>query len=65
MARLRSDPAEMGLWRSEERRIYNDFVAAFGETPPPLTSVAVMPDTDNTGEEVITHCGDILLDTSE
>ncbi len=45
-----SGAAEAGQWRSHRRNLMADFEAAFGFRPRGLTGVAVMTDTDNTGE---------------
>ena len=50
-------------WVSEERNIAEDFRRLFGEEPPRLGGVAVMTDTDNTGEEAVAWYGDLELDT--
>jgi len=46
---------------SEERNIYEDYKRAFGEEPPQFGGVAVMTDTDDTGDEVTAWYGDITL----
>lgn len=49
----------VGRWVEEERNILEDYRAAFGEDPPPIVSVAIMTDTDNTGESAVAWYGDI------
>ncbi len=46
-------------WRSEERDVVADFRAAFGEDPPEVSGVAIVSDTDNTGESATAMFGDI------
>jgi hypothetical protein len=46
---------------SEERNIYEDYKKAFGQEPPMISGVAIMTDTDNTGESAIAYYGDILF----
>ncbi len=46
-------------WRSEERDVAADFRAAFGEEPPEVSGVAIVSDTDNTGESATAMFGDI------
>jgi hypothetical protein len=58
---LRSGTAEVGRWVAEERDLYADYKRAFGEEPPPITSIAVMTDTDDTGERATAWYGDIVL----
>jgi hypothetical protein len=38
-----------------------DYRAAFGEDPPPINGVAIMTDTDNTGESATAYYGDIVF----
>jgi hypothetical protein len=38
-----------GVWREEQRNIYEDYKKAFGEEPPMISGVAIMTDSDNTG----------------
>lgn len=49
-------------WMSESRNIVEDFRRCFGEEPPRLGAVAIMTDTDNTGEEALAWYGDISLE---
>lgn len=56
---VRSGANQVGEWVEEERNIYQDYLRAFAETPPTVSSVAIMTDTDNTGESAITFYGDI------
>lgn len=51
----------LGEWREETRNVYEDFKRAFGEEPPPVRSIAIMTDTDNTGESVDAYYGDIAF----
>jgi len=61
MIAVQSGEEKAGTWVSEERNIYQDYVDSFGH-PPPLTSgVAIMTDTDNTGETSTAFYGDIIL----
>ena len=56
-----SGSARLGQWVDIERNVAADFRAAFGEEAPPITSVIVATDTDNTGETAHTWFGDISL----
>jgi len=49
----------LGTWREESRNFYEDFKRAFGEEPPMIKSIGIMTDSDNTGEDVHAHYGDI------
>jgi len=50
-----------GRWLAYERDIAADFRAAFGEDPPPVSGVAIMTDTDNTGERLRAWYGDVTF----
>lgn len=56
-----ADAASIGAWKSFERDIYADYKRAFGEEPTRISGVAIMVDTDNTGETAIARFGDISL----
>ncbi len=58
---VESGPANVGQWMAEERNVYEDYRAAFGEDPPLINGVAIMTDTDNTGERAIAYYGDITF----
>lgn len=58
---LQSGNAASGLWISEKRNLIDDYRAAFGRSPPPIMGVAIMTDTDNTGESTTAYYGDIRL----
>lgn len=56
---VQSGTSAVGLWRTETRNIYQDYLKAFGETPLKITSVALMTDTDNTHATASSYYGDI------
>jgi hypothetical protein len=56
-----SGPEHVGEWRVHERNIYEDYLQAFGEEPPAVSGVAIMTDTDNTGESATAYYGQISL----
>jgi len=58
---VESGPALLGRWVTEERNIDQDFRKAFGHPPPPITGVAIMTDTDDTGGEALSYYGDITF----
>lgn len=58
---VESGAEKLNQWVSEERNIYEDFKRAFGEEPPLISGVAIMTDTDNTGESATAYYGDILF----
>jgi len=47
---LQEGNIEAGKWVIEEINILEDYKKAFGEDPPEKASVAIMADSDNTGE---------------
>lgn len=47
---VESGPGEVGRWREERRNFYEDFRRLFEREPPRLVGVALMTDTDDTGE---------------
>jgi hypothetical protein len=50
-----------GRWTFHQRNIYEDYRTFFGEEPPRIGAVALMTDTDNTGESATGYYGDISL----
>jgi hypothetical protein len=50
MILLEQGPARVGAWVDEEVDILADYRAAFGTDPPRKARIAVMNDSDNTGE---------------
>ena len=61
---VESGAADLNQWVTEERNVYEDYKAAFGEEPPLISGVAIMTDTDNTGESATAFYGDILFKRS-
>jgi hypothetical protein len=59
MVVVESGPGRLQQWVRVERNIVEDYRRAFGEEPPMISGVAIMTDTDNTGESVTAHYGDI------
>lgn len=57
-----SGPAELRRWRDHRRDLAADFRLAFGETPGPLTSMAVMTDSDNSRASARTWYGPVELE---
>ena len=58
---IESGEAKVGQWVAESRNLYEDYQKAFGDDPPPVSGVAVMTDTDNTGESAVAYYGDIVF----
>ncbi|MHC1698192.1 MAG: DUF3047 domain-containing protein [Geobacteraceae bacterium] len=61
MVAVESGDGKAGTWVNEERNVFDDYKRLFGEDPPPLGAVALMSDTDNTGEDAVAYFGDIFL----
>jgi hypothetical protein len=58
---VESGAKNVNTWIDEERDIYADYRNVFGDEPPMISGVAIMTDTDNTGESATAYYGDILL----
>jgi len=56
---VESGGEKLNRWVNEEHNIYEDYIKAFGEEPPLISGVAIMTDTDNTGESATAYYGDI------
>jgi hypothetical protein len=56
---VQSGSAHLGEWVVQQRNVYRDYLRAFGEPPPMVSGVAIMTDTDNTGESALSYYGDI------
>lgn len=52
----------LGRWLEESRNVREDFRRAFGEEPGRVRAIAVMTDTDNTGEKAFAYYGDIAFE---
>ena len=51
----------MGKWVVVQRNVYEDFKMYFGKEPPTIGGIAIMTDTDNTGESAIAYYDDIKI----
>jgi len=61
MIAVQSGPTLVGQWMEEKRNLLEDYRKCFGEDPPKAGAVAIMTDTDNTGEKAIAWYGPIRL----
>jgi len=61
MVPVQSGPERSGDWVTERHNIVEDYRRAFGEAPPEITGIAIMTDTDNTGESAVAYYGDIVF----
>ena len=50
---------KLGAWQDITRNVREDYRRAFGEEPPPVAAIAILTDTDNTGENARGYYGDI------
>ncbi|MEJ2041219.1 MAG: DUF3047 domain-containing protein, partial [Desulfosarcinaceae bacterium] len=60
---VRSGTQDLNHWMSERRNVLEDYKKAFGQPPPAIIGIAVMTDTDNTGEEATAYYGDIAMES--
>ena len=58
---VESGAKRIGEWVEVERNVYEDYKRAFKEEPPPVLGIAVMTDTDQTGEAATAWYGDIVV----
>jgi len=62
---VESGTKNLNTWVEEERNIYDDYRKAFGDDSaadvPLISGVAIMTDTDNTGETATSFYGDIVF----
>lgn len=58
---LRAGKEETGRWFEEEINIVTDYKKAFGTQPPATASLAIMNDSDNTGEASVSYMDYILV----
>lgn len=61
MVVLQSGNTRAGQWVNQRRNLVDDYVRAFGREPPNAMGVAIMTDTDGTGETTSAFYGDISL----
>nr|MBF0223565.1 DUF3047 domain-containing protein [Desulfobulbaceae bacterium] len=61
MIAVQSGNQKAGQWLTEQRNIIDDYQQAFGEAPPEVGAIAIMTDTDNTGEEARAWYGAIKI----
>ncbi len=61
MIAVESGNEHAGQWLNEERNIQADFKKYFKTEPPRVGGIAIMTDTDNTGESAIAWYGPIII----
>jgi hypothetical protein len=61
MIAVESGPERTGQWVEETRNIFQDYRRYFGKDPPRAGAIAIMTDTDNTGESATAWYGPIRI----
>jgi hypothetical protein len=61
MIAVESGSARAGQWVEERRNVFEDYRRHFGEDPPKVGAIAIMIDSDNTGEKVVAWYGPIRI----
>ncbi len=56
-----SGEEHIGKWRTHQRNIYDDYIEIYGEAPPPVGGLAIMTDSDDTGESAVAYFGNICF----
>lgn len=62
MVAVNSGTDQVGEWVTVERDLVADYQQAFGEPPPRIVGIAIMSDSDNTGERATAWYGDLILE---
>jgi len=62
---VESGSRDTGRWITETRNVYEDYKRFFGKEPPMVGAIAIMTDTDNTGESVSAGYGPIAVCSSD
>jgi hypothetical protein len=65
MISVESGSSNTGKWMTETRNIYKDYVRVFDKEPPKVGAIAIMTDTDNTGESTSAGYGPIAICSSD
>lgn len=58
---VRSGEENLQQWVTQQRNVYTDYRRAFGDEPTTISAVAIMTDSDNTGESAVAWYGDIAF----
>jgi len=61
MVAVQSGEEKLGEWVCEKKNLLVDYLKYFGEAPPHISGIAVMTDTDNTGESASAAYSKIVL----
>lgn len=65
MLAVESGNGKAGEWVSERRDVRADYRRLFGSEPPPVGAIAIMTDTDQTGERALAWYDDLRLEGGE
>lgn len=65
MVAVESGPGAVGIWISEQRNLYHDYMTVFGVEPPLVSGISVMTDSDNTAGSTEAYFDDIVFKKSE
>jgi len=63
MIAVESGEKKVGTWVTEKRNVFEDYRTCFGKDPSYAGAIAIMTDTDNTGESAVAYYDDIKLET--
>jgi len=61
MIAVESGSQRAGQWLEEKRNVFEDYRNCFGQDPPRVGAIAIMTDTDNTGESATAWYGPIRI----
>jgi Protein of unknown function (DUF3047) len=61
MIAVESGAEKTNQWVTQRRNLLEDYRKAFHTEPPPISGVAIMTDTDNTGASATAFYGDIIF----
>jgi hypothetical protein len=61
MIAVESGAEKINQWGTQRRNLLEDYRNAFQTDPPLVSGVAIMTDTDNTGESATAYYGDIIF----
>ncbi len=64
MIAVESGGENIGRWIKESRNIYEDYQKVFGKMPGKVGAIAIMTDTDQTGEHAVAYYDDIVIEKS-
>ncbi len=62
MLAVESGTAKVGQWVEETRNVRDDFRRLFGGEPPAVGAIAIMTDSDNTGEAATAWYDDLRIE---